>query len=129
MRKLAAILCILCATFTAKADIYTDYALGVKVARECHKPILLEFYTDNCPWCQKLDVTFGDPVVARTLRERYVVIRLNGAAYPWLVAQLGVRSYPTVVFVSPDLVILERHVGYIDVAPFVVKINTHSHHR
>jgi thioredoxin-related protein len=96
---------------------YSDYPSARREAWDKGKPLLLDFGSAHCYWCKKLDqTTFHDASVARILRERFVLLRLDGERDLKLAETLGVHSYPTLVFAAPDGRILGSHEGYVNPA-------------
>ena len=88
-------------------------------AKDKQRPIVLDFGTSNCFWCKKLDITtFRDPAITKLLAERFVVAKIDAEKDAALAQQLGISSYPTLVFATPDGKILGKHEGYVEVARF-----------
>ncbi len=76
--------------------------------------VMVEFFTDWCTWCRRLETeTFADPDVRRELAG-IVPVRVDaekdGAE---LARKLGVDGYPTMVFLGPDGNEVDRIVGYL----------------
>jgi len=76
---LAALSCLLWPALVQAqtADIHwrSDYNASRKEAERRGLPLVIEFVTDNCFWCRRLEQeTFAEPAVARLMNER-----LNGA--------------------------------------------------
>ena len=85
--------------------------------------VMVEFYTDWCDWCRRLEAdTFAAPAVRREL-ERIVALRRDaekdGAD---LAARFGVDSYPTMVFLDPAGNEMDRIIGYLPPEPFLKRI-------
>jgi thioredoxin-related protein len=62
------------------ADIikWSSYAEGVQKAKAEHKPMLVFFYRDTCPYCQKLKSgAFTDTSLADYLNSNFVPIHVN----------------------------------------------------
>ena len=94
-----------------------DYDAARREARDRQRPLLLDFGTANCVWCQKLDTTtLRDPAVVRLLSERFVVVKIEAEKFGTLVQALGITGYPTLVYASPAGKILARHEGYVEAA-------------
>jgi len=99
----------------------TDYASALVEARDKNLPLLLDFGTQNCVWCRKLDeATLRDPAVVRLLRQSFIPLRIDGDKNARLTQALGVRSYPTLVFAAPDGRILGAQEGFV-AAPELLK--------
>lgn len=94
-----------------------DYAAARKEASETGRPILMDFGTEACSWCVKLDATtFRNPSIVKLLNERFVPVKVNGNREIRLTQALGIDAFPTIVLASPDGKVIGRHVGYADVA-------------
>ncbi len=96
-----------------------DYATALQEAREKRRPLLLDFRTEICFWCDRLEATtFRDAGVVGVLNGQLIPLRLDAAQYPQLVQHLGVDRFPTVVVASWTGQILNRHTGFLEVRPF-----------
>jgi thioredoxin-related protein len=89
-------------------------------ARDRDTLVMMEFYTDWCSWCRRLEAdTFTDPAVLALLRE-VVPIRVDAeGSGEELARQYGVDSYPTIVFVDGQGNEVDRILGYLPPAQFV----------
>src|SRR5581483_11987449 len=55
-----------------------EYGAARREAADLGRPLLLDFSTDNCFWCVKLDnTTFRDPAIATLLNERFVPLKVH----------------------------------------------------
>lgn len=94
-----------------------DYAAARKEATTSGRPLLLDFGTEACVWCRKLDATtFRAPAVVAAIHDRFVPVKIDAEKEAWLARAAGVESYPTLVLLAADGKIIGRHVGYADVA-------------
>jgi thioredoxin-related protein len=104
-----------------------SYDEGTKKARESDKPILLDFYTDWCGWCKKMDKeTYGSRDVQQFLNLRFIPIKINAESKEVihvdgkemkmrdLTRKYGVRGYPTTVFLESDGNLIGPLPGYTD---------------
>lgn len=92
-----------------------DYNSARKEAVERAKPLLLDFGTENCFWCKKLDAsTFRDPAVAGLLNERFVPLKIDATRDAALADLLRIHSYPTLVLAAADGKILGTLEGFQD---------------
>lgn len=97
-----------------------DYAAARKEAVETGRPLLLDFGTDACVWCRKLDATtFRDARVVKLLNERFVPVKLNGNKEQRITAALRIDGFPTLVIATPEGKVVGRHSGYVDAAQFI----------
>jgi len=94
---------------------YSDYNAARKEAGATKRPIIMDFGTEHCFWCKKLDAsTFRDPTVLRLMSERFVAIKIDAEKHAPLAQALGIQSYPTLVFAAPDGKILGSQEGFVD---------------
>lgn len=65
------------------------------------KLLLLHFYSDNCPWCDKLDAgAFQDPAVAAAISGTYVPVKIHANSNPKLAEMFKVERFPSDVVVT-----------------------------
>lgn len=80
----------------------TDYEEAIEQAQAQNKPILINFYTDACPYCRLLDQnTYTDKELIQFLNANFINLRDYAGRSP-LYRVYGVWSVPTVVFNTPD---------------------------
>jgi thioredoxin-related protein len=94
-----------------------DYAAARREANETGKPLLLDFGTEACFWCKKLDTTtFRDPRIARLINDGFIPVKIDGNQHSRLVEALEIDSFPTLILATPTGKVVARHPGYADVA-------------
>src|SRR5262249_15210225 len=82
------------------------------------KPVVLDFYAEWCVPCKRmLRETFGDPEVARLLKE-CIVITIDTDRYPEVARDFGVESLPDIRFLADDGSERKKLVDYQGAAPF-----------
>jgi thioredoxin-like negative regulator of GroEL len=96
-----------------------DYSAAKREARQTNRPLVIDFGTAHCVWCDKLDAsTFRDSVVVKLLGEHFIPVKVAADQDPQLAEALGVQSFPTLVFARPDGKILGMHDGFVDAEKF-----------
>jgi thioredoxin-like negative regulator of GroEL len=76
-----------------------SYKQALRKAGEQGKPLLVDFYTDWCGYCKKLDKQIEE--IAGTVN-KFAYYKVNAEQNRALAKEFGVRGYPTVVIVKPD---------------------------
>lgn len=95
-------------------DWMPSYDEALRVAKAEGRPVLVDFYTTWCEWCERMDAdTYGDTTVARFLNEHFVSAKVDAEAHPDLADRHSIMGYPTVVILSPDGREVGRIVGYL----------------
>ena len=89
------------------------------------KLVMVDFYTDWCQWCRRMDQkTFSDAHVQRALG-RVVSVKLNaekdGRA---AAARYSVEGYPTIVFLNASGGEVGRIPGYLEPGPFLEELES-----
>ncbi len=118
--------CCLCPASRAPAqevEWRPDYASARREAVEKNRPLMIDFRTTHCPWCDKLDsVVFHDPSIVGLLNERFVSLTVDAEREVRLASDLNVQTYPTVVLAGADGRILDVQVGFLDAPRFQEKL-------
>jgi thioredoxin-related protein len=93
-----------------------DWNAALVKAKAEKKPVFVDFYTDWCGWCKKLDQeTYADAAVQKKLREEWINIKVDAEdeskrgtfdgkvmTYPQLTRSFGVRGYPALLFLDKE---------------------------
>lgn len=100
-------------------------------ANEDGKKILVNVYTDWCEFCKKLDNdVYPDSTVMQNLNKFYHSVRLDGESDDLITfngvsmtkedfaQELGVRSYPTILFIDSNGELILQINGYMPVNDF-----------
>ncbi|MFQ5952996.1 MAG: thioredoxin family protein [Candidatus Omnitrophota bacterium] len=115
-------LILLCSSFAGTLHaIFWQYDLEValKKAGSEGKPVLVDFYTDWCGWCKKMDAdTYGDRAVNNSA-SGFVCVKVNGDKRRDLVRKYNIKAYPTTLFLNDKGVVVEKIRGYIGPDRFV----------
>jgi protein disulfide-isomerase len=87
------------------------------------RPLLLFVSMNDCKFCDKMEAeTFSHPDLARSIRQLFVTAKMMKELDPELVAQLGVRAYPTTLVISPEGELIARIEGFADPKKFVATV-------
>jgi thioredoxin-like negative regulator of GroEL len=101
----------------------SDYNAARKEAASKNRPLIIDFGTENCFWCKKLDaITFKDPSVVSLMNEKFVPMKVDAEREAPLTTALHIESYPTLVFATADGKILEMHPGFLEAPRFLEKL-------
>jgi thioredoxin-like negative regulator of GroEL len=92
-----------------------DYNEARREATAKNRPILIDFGTENCFWCKKLDITtFRESAIIEALNERFIPLKVDAQKNSGLAGALRIQSYPTLVLAAPDGKILGTLEGYME---------------
>lgn len=96
-----------------------DYNSARKEALEKSLPLVLDFGTQACFWCRKLDeTTFREPRVVGLMNERFIPLKIDAEKEAGLTQALDISSFPTLILAAPDGKILGKIEGYKDAGQF-----------
>lgn len=129
MRHLFTVL-LLSATvgLAAKADIKFltgPFKDALAKAEAEKKPMMIDFYTDWCKWCDTLDVkTYTDPKVSEFVTNNVVPYKIDAEKGEGveIAKKYGVKAYPTVLLIRADGEEIDRLLGYMPPETFLQKL-------
>lgn len=102
-------------TFAQELAWRADYNAARKESADKNRPMFLDFVTDNCFWCKKLESTsFREASVATLLNDRFVLLKVDAEQNPQLAQALRIQSYPTLIIAAADGRILTIIEGYVE---------------
>jgi thioredoxin-related protein/Flp pilus assembly protein TadD len=125
MKKLFALVLGLLIATTGHAEIkflHGQLAEATKKADTEKKPVMIDFITDWCRWCDTLDArTYSDADVAGYVNEHLVAIKIDAEKGEGIsiAKKYGVAAYPTIVFIRPNGEEIDRILGYVQAEPFL----------
>ena len=109
-----------------------SYNEGSQIAKKEGKILLVDFYTDWCVWCKKMDAdTYTNAKVAENLSKYFVLVKLNpekdgavtyqGQSYAAadFSKSAGVSGYPSLGFFTPNIEFITLVPGYMDASKFL----------
>jgi thiol:disulfide interchange protein DsbD len=100
---------------TARVEIEwaTDLPAALKRAENEKKWVFVDFYTDWCGYCKKLDrEVFSDDKVKEIL-SRFILVHVDGDRQPKVRDQYEVDGYPNLLMLNSKGVVLERIGGFL----------------
>jgi thiol-disulfide isomerase/thioredoxin len=90
----------------------TSFAEGSKTAAAEKKPMMVDFYTDWCGWCKKLDEeTYTDATVVEKSRE-FVCVKVDAEKDKPTADKYKVEGFPTILFLDSSGAKIHEVVGY-----------------
>lgn len=100
-----------------------DLSAATEKAADADTLVFVEFYTDWCSWCRRLE---SETLTNREVREelsKFVSIRLDAEKGGAEAARrFGVESYPTMIFLDPSGEEVERISGYLPPEKFIEEV-------
>jgi len=135
LKKLFVLIAVLFITVQISADKplkWYSFNEGMAKAKSEHKLLLVDFYTDWCGWCKKMDaVTYEDKAVKKLLNDKFIVAKLNpekqgtvtyngkNVSNGQFAKAAQVTGYPTTGFFKNDSVFIGKVSGYFGPKQFI----------
>jgi len=92
---------------------------GLEQAKEQDKPIMIDFYSKSCSWCDVLDKkTYTDEEV-NSLAEKFICVKIDVYKNRQVTNKYKIQGLPTIVFLNSEGEEIERIVGYRGPSAFV----------
>lgn len=120
---------------------WIGYGEALRRAEKEDKHVLIDFYTNWCSWCKRMDSqTYTDPVVVDLLSQHFVISKINAESarkFPVrdtessgreLAEEFGVRQFPMTTFLKPDGGRIANLPGFHE-APKFAKVLTYVHEK
>jgi len=129
---LVVILLTYISTFADEPLKWYTFDEGLLKAKTESKILLVDFYTDWCGWCKKMDKsTYGNENVRKLLNKNFIAAKLNPEkdgsvtfsgqklSYAGLAQAVKVTGYPTTGFFRNDSVFIGKVAGYFEADKFI----------
>jgi thioredoxin-like negative regulator of GroEL len=101
----------------------SDYNAARREAQDKGKPLVIDFGTEHCLWCKRLDATtFHDAAVVKAMNTGFVPLRIDAEKEASLANILRIQNYPTIVIAGPDGKILVTREGYLEADRFMEQL-------
>jgi len=92
-------------------------------ARQKHKLIIVDVYTDNCHWCNRLEhETFQNPGLVSELGDRFIWLKLHASINAAELKPYKISGYPTVLVIDAQGKLVTSISGYLPPEQFVEKM-------
>jgi thioredoxin-related protein len=118
---------------TSEPVAWKKYDEALTLAAKQDKPLMVDFYTDWCGFCKKLDkITYADPVIAEYLKTHFIAVKVNAESKePFklpsgqmtgssLAKSFNVSSYPAIWFLTPKGEKINYWPGFAPPEKFIV---------
>lgn len=98
---------------------FTDINLAFQNAAETNRLVFVDFYTEWCSWCKKLDQqTFVDPEF-QAISSKFVLLKVDGDKQLDFCTKYKVRAYPTMLFLRANGEEVKRIIGFVPATTLV----------
>lgn len=111
---------------------WLDYGKALDRAKREDKHVVVDFYTDWCGWCKRMDhLTYGDATVSDYLRKHFVLAKVNAESgrvvkigdeektEAQVAREFGVRAFPITWFLQPDGKPIGKREGFVKAPAFM----------
>ena len=88
---------------------------AIKISKELNKPIFIDFYTYWCGPCKRMDnFVFTDSIIGDFYNKNFICLKIDAEKGEGIALKnkFEVQAYPTLLFLTPNLEIKLKHVGY-----------------
>lgn len=106
-------------------NFVTDYATALETAQAKNQKIMIDFYTDWCVWCKRLDsFTYSDSAVIE-MSKSMVFAKINAEVDTLTAQKYIIPGYPTLVITESDGTEIERIGGFLPAEEFIETVNNY----
>ena len=114
-------------TFSQEMEYFEGSIAELKAeAKKSKKPFFVDFYTDWCGYCKKMDAsTFRDPEVLKFVENNFLAYKLNAekGEGPAFTRQNTVTGYPTIKVFNSKGDVVGTIRGFVDGQRFLAELN------
>ncbi|MBU1087568.1 MAG: thioredoxin family protein [Candidatus Omnitrophica bacterium] len=103
----------------SKLNWIRDIDVAQEMAKSENKPILIDFYTEWCGWCKRLDKdTYADPQVQERLNQ-FICVKIDAEKNKDIAKQYKINGFPSTVFLKSSGQLIEVVPGYLPPKEFL----------
>jgi thiol:disulfide interchange protein len=96
---------------------------GLTKAAEEGKPVMVDFYTDWCGWCKKLDEDTYSNARVKAKAAQFVAVKVDAEQDEVSALKYGVQGFPTIVFTDAKGKEIHRVTGFAPPKAFVKEMD------
>jgi thioredoxin-related protein len=100
-----------------------DLASALKAAKSQGKPVMMDFYTEWCGWCKKLDSDTYSNANVSAAAKKFICVKIDAEKQPALASKYGVAGFPTIIFLSSNGGIISKVPGFLPPDQFLAMMN------
>lgn len=90
----------------------TDFNEAKSIAAKSDKPMIIDFFTDWCHWCDSLDAnTYSDSLVI-SMSAKNIFVKINAEVDSNLAEEYAVSGFPTIIITNSKGEEIDRIWGY-----------------
>ncbi|MCR4317385.1 MAG: sulfite exporter TauE/SafE family protein [Planctomycetes bacterium] len=106
-----------------------DYELGLKIAKEQNKPALIDYTTETCTNCRKMEQSVFASAEFRSRAKNFIIIvqditGWSGPDYDRLLAKYKTVATPTYLLFSPSANEPSHKLGYVPQEEFIAAMDS-----
>ncbi len=105
------------------AKWFTNYEEAKEAARKTGKLIMLDFYTDWCFYCKKLDAEVFPTAAFKAKGAEFILCKINAEKDTAVAAQFPIEGYPAIFFVNADGKVVHNIGGFMPVDGFIAEMD------
>ena len=100
-----------------------SFSDGLAQARQSDRPMMIDFYTDWCGWCKKLDAeTYVNGQVIAAAKD-FVSVKVNADVDRETASRYKITGFPTILFTDAAGTEIHRVIGYRPAQNFLGEMN------
>lgn len=96
-----------------------DFQTAMSEARTSGKPVMVDFYTDWCGYCKKLDAEVYTDIGVIAESVNFISVKINAEKESDLAQKYQVSGFPTILWLDANGTPIERLPGYTDAPEFL----------